>query len=838
MVLPLRDGVVPSAKPPVRIFVGTEPGQHRAERVLVWSIEQVRDPGRVYEIYLMKDLLGFDRRRWLTGFTNYRFAIPHLGGGTGRAIYNDVDQVYLGDPAELFDIDMKGHGYLAISPQDTAVMLLDCGRMAAVWPGDVVCRERRKRIEALACAVPGLWGQLPREWHCRDWEYVPGRGTKVLHYTTIHTQPWRPFPDAFAYQSSPVGRLWDDREQAADRAGFQVFSAAHPSQEYRALVARWRGRSGASTEARAADRVQQVKSGTDAGDIDALLAQLEARTVLDYTFGSQSTADRLAWGGCAVSRYDPTRDGGGKLPVETFDAVLCTDGVERVPDDDVPWVVEVLFRQARRLVYMDIREERRSEVLPNGARLDIVPRGESWWSGHIARASARHPEAYCRLVFHRRGSVVRVREWGRRVEPPVLWILADDKAGHTTQSVGLAEALEWPYELRALRFNLLNRLSNHLLGATLVSLDRRRSAPLKPPWPDVVISTGRRSAPVARWIGAQSRGRTRLVQMGRKGSEISDAFDVAISCAHFCLPPHPRRIETVAPITAVTASRLAEAAERWQGLLGDAPRPHVVLVVGGTCAQHRLDGITARTLGAEVRAFAEAAGGSVFAITSPRTGPVATEALCVGLGSSERVHRWRKGERENPYLGYLALADALVVTGESESMLAEAAATTVPLYIYPLPERRPGFRVRLREWVARKAYSRPRKKKGTVRPQQGMEYYCARLIERGIVQATRDVAHLHENLIRRGVAHRFGGPLRTGRRAPFHEVDAVACRVRALLGFPDCGSGAASLGDGRGGRQAGVGTRVHFRQRIVRGRHRPSVSPCSESNTGLWMRRQ
>ncbi len=65
-----------SGKPPVRIFIGSEAAQYRAERILVWSIEQVRDPSRVYEIFLMKELEGFDRGRWLTGFTNYRFAIP------------------------------------------------------------------------------------------------------------------------------------------------------------------------------------------------------------------------------------------------------------------------------------------------------------------------------------------------------------------------------------------------------------------------------------------------------------------------------------------------------------------------------------------------------------------------------------------------------------------------------------------------------------------------------------------------------------------------------------------------------------------------------------------
>ncbi len=114
IVLGVKAGVEPSPKPPVRIFLGTEPAQYRAERIFVWSIEQTRDPSRVYEIHLMKELAGFDRRKWLTGFTNYRFAIPHFAGGRGRAIWNDVDQVFVTDPAELFDMDLAGHGFLTV----------------------------------------------------------------------------------------------------------------------------------------------------------------------------------------------------------------------------------------------------------------------------------------------------------------------------------------------------------------------------------------------------------------------------------------------------------------------------------------------------------------------------------------------------------------------------------------------------------------------------------------------------------------------------------------------------------------------------------------------------
>jgi mitochondrial fission protein ELM1 len=87
--------------------------------------------------------------------------------------------------------------------------------------------------------------------------------------------------------------------------------------------------------------------------------------------------------------------------------------------------------------------------------------------------------------------------------------------------------------------------------------------------------------------------------------------------------------------------------------------------------------------GVEVRSFAEAMGATVFATTSRRTGPKATVALKKGLGPCCYLHEWQPDRSENPYLAYLALADILIVTGESESMLADAAATGNPSTFTP-----------------------------------------------------------------------------------------------------------------------------------------------------------
>jgi mitochondrial fission protein ELM1 len=371
---------------------------------------------------------------------------------------------------------------------------------------------------------------------------------------------------------------------------------------------------------------------------------------------------------------------------------------------------------------------------------------------------------------------------------PTVWVLTDDHPGNTTQSIGLVKALGWPYEVKELHFTSLVYLHDGLfgaLGATRIGLNKSRSASLAPPWPDLVITTGWRTEHLARWIKKQSRGHTRLVQLGRKGGRVADLFDLVVSCTYFRLPPHPRRIETTVPLTQVTHEQLVQAAKRWQGLFEAAPHPRIALLVGGTSPLHRLAVETARRIGEEVSAFAQAAGGSVFATTSRRTGQEAAEALRRGLGESSYVHLWQARQQDNPYLAYLALADVIVVTGESESMLAEAAATGKPVYIYPLPKRQPSLWIRGKEWIVARAQIQRVDAHGTVLPQQGLAYLCARLVERGIILPQQDLHVLHQTLVCRGSARFFGEPLDTTNLPMLREIDEVVGRVRALMGMSE-----------------------------------------------------
>ena len=127
-----------------------------------------------------------------------------------------------------------GHGFLAIAPDDSSVMLLDCARMAGVWSLERAQRASKPELLREALAIPGLYGPLAGDWNARDGEYRAGR-SKLLHYTTLHTQPWRPFPEQLVYQENAHAELWHDLERDADAAGFEPFTRARPSAHWIAL---------------------------------------------------------------------------------------------------------------------------------------------------------------------------------------------------------------------------------------------------------------------------------------------------------------------------------------------------------------------------------------------------------------------------------------------------------------------------------------------------------------------------------------------------------------------------------------------------------------------------
>ncbi len=522
IVYGVAEAVVPNGKPPVRIYIGSEPGQYRPERVLVWSVLEHRDPARVYEIYLMKELAGFDRRGWTTGFTNYRFAIPHYAAAQGRAIYTDEDMAWFADPGELFDADMGEHGFLSTDDTETSLMLIDCERMAAIWPLEDCQKKLKKEILGPSIrAHPGIRGDLDPVWTARDDDFVRGQ-SKFQHWTTLHTQPWRPLPNRFAYQPNRTGDLWFDLERSADAAGFQVFRADAPSPAYHALF----------------ERLREAPPSPNSRRPRAVDDEAARRLERDLQAGGNGSLLELRLGDDPVAALEKRSDG-----------IFCCGLLEYLPDEDAPWVIDRIFAQADRFVCVGAENGDHAIRLEDASELRNSPRDRSWWMEHFETAARRHPHIHWTLVLGEWNLSVEhrlsVREGGRCwTGTPRVWILCDDNEAEAREALALGESLGWSCQRKDLRFRGIGRLETGWLGARCTGLDRAVSSRLERPWPDVVIAAGGRCARVARWIRDQDSGRPRLVQLGRRGGEVAEWFDAMVSPADARLWPHPNRIET------------------------------------------------------------------------------------------------------------------------------------------------------------------------------------------------------------------------------------------------------------------------------------------------------
>ena len=160
---------------------------------------------------------------------------------------------------------------------------------------------------------------------------------------------------------------------------------------------------------------------------------------------------------------------------------------------------------------------------------------------------------------------------------------------------------------------------------TLAGVDLARSSPLEPPWPDLVICSGRGAEAVAFWLKRQNP-KLRIVFVGSPWSE-ARAFDLVITTPQYRLPRAPNVLHNTLPLHDVTPERLAAEARRWEArLAASAAAVHGGAGGGQQRALHLHAGRcrTARPRGDATR---QAEGGSLLVTTSARTREAVADAL-------------------------------------------------------------------------------------------------------------------------------------------------------------------------------------------------------------------
>lgn len=266
------------------------------------------------------------------------------------------------------------------------------------------------------------------------------------------------------------------------------------------------------------------------------------------------------------------------------------------------------------------------------------------------------------------------------METKTCWVLTLGIPGMDNQSLGVAEALGMKVVKKFIQPRApWKHLPAQLWPAPLRLLGAQ-SDPLHPPWPDVVIGTGRLTTAVAAAIRKASGGKTFTVKI-QDPKMAHDAFDLIVT------PRHDRCVganvlHTHGGLHAITQQRLADAKQKFAPLLAHLPRPLVAVMMGGTNKCYNVDAAVAHALADKFITLSKNYGAGIVVTPSRRTGAEVETVMRQRLAEIPSLV-W-DGAGDNPYLGFLALADYIVVTADSVNMVSEACFTGNPVYVAEL----------------------------------------------------------------------------------------------------------------------------------------------------------
>jgi hypothetical protein len=261
---------------------------------------------------------------------------------------------------------------------------------------------------------------------------------------------------------------------------------------------------------------------------------------------------------------------------------------------------------------------------------------------------------------------------------PLVWSLTTGEAGLRAQANGLARQLSADSQEKIVRVSRLAALAPPALfrsaGLGVTAVEGAIAAP----WPDVLVSCGRRAGLAA--ISIRGRCGSPMVMVHIQPPSSPAAFDLIVTLPHDRLAGR-NVLQVKTALHGVRGSSLRSAASAGDHRFASLPRPWTTVLLGGATARSEFSIADAQRLAEGLDALRARTGGSLLITPSRRTPHRVTAALGARFVSDMNTFFW-DGGGANPYLAMLAGADVLVVTSDSISMVSEALATTADVWLF------------------------------------------------------------------------------------------------------------------------------------------------------------
>ena len=272
---------------------------------------------------------------------------------------------------------------------------------------------------------------------------------------------------------------------------------------------------------------------------------------------------------------------------------------------------------------------------------------------------------------------------------PQCWILSDGTAGMEAQARGLAKAMGLETTVKTIAPSKLLRMLPRLARLPGMPAETAGNT-LGPPYPAIAITCGRRHAGASIALKRLSGNQVHTIHI--QDPRISPSFFDTLVVPEHDPTRGPNVITTTGSLNRINEALLSQEAVAFIAQVQHLPKPRIAVNLGGNTRQYAVDSPMAERIAASLSALADSHDCGLMITASRRTGPSLMAALSPLATRSDTV-LWQ-GDGPNPYLGFLGLADAIIVTADSINMVCEACSTGKPVHILPLgpePSRRAAF---------------------------------------------------------------------------------------------------------------------------------------------------
>lgn len=268
-----------------------------------------------------------------------------------------------------------------------------------------------------------------------------------------------------------------------------------------------------------------------------------------------------------------------------------------------------------------------------------------------------------------------------------IWVLVDDKVGSSKQAIALAEILDHDYEVKNISYTAWVKFPNFFPFLDGLILNKKTKISLSENKPDIVIGGGRRLARVLSFLKCKYP-KCKFVQILKPDMPLK-AFDAVILPHHDTiklsqLDSRKKIIRVNGAIAKYNSVEVMESEKKWAPLFAHLQKPKVALLIGGSAKGSKMEKKHALELARTTIELAKKLKASILVTNSRRTDKGLSALIFKEIqdsGISHFLYDTNSG-LENPYKGYLACADYIVVTGDSISMCIESVCMGKPVIAY------------------------------------------------------------------------------------------------------------------------------------------------------------